>query len=163
MSDSATPWTAAHQTSLSITNSQSLLKLKVIELVMLSNHLILSSCRRRRGWEISSVDLKSESRGTSWKRWQHSWVQKGKWELGKPGQEVFLAVEVSLINALINALWRQRRWCLGKRSWFNVAGGDSRRVSRDKTRYALGVLPAKEYFLDRLSMFLDSLSMLYST
>ena len=35
-----TPWTAAHQTSLSITNSQSLLKLMSIELVMPSNHLI---------------------------------------------------------------------------------------------------------------------------
>ena len=37
----ATPWTAAHQASLSITNSQSLLKLMPIELVMPSNHLIL--------------------------------------------------------------------------------------------------------------------------
>ena len=41
MSDSATPWTAAHQASLSITNSLSLLKLMSIELVMPSNHLIL--------------------------------------------------------------------------------------------------------------------------
>ena len=39
----ATPWTAAHQASLSITNSWSLLKLKSIESVMPSNHLIL--CR----------------------------------------------------------------------------------------------------------------------
>ena len=39
----ATPWTAARQTSLSITNSRSLLKLMSIELVMPSNHLIL--CR----------------------------------------------------------------------------------------------------------------------
>ena len=36
-----TPWTVAHQASLSITNSQSLLKLMSIELVMPSNHLIL--------------------------------------------------------------------------------------------------------------------------
>ena len=36
-----TPWTAACQTSLSITNSQSLFKLMSIELVMPSNHLIL--------------------------------------------------------------------------------------------------------------------------
>ena len=35
-----TPWTAAHKTSLSITNSWNLLKLMSIELVMLSNHLI---------------------------------------------------------------------------------------------------------------------------
>ena len=36
-----TPWTAAHQTSLSFTISQSLLKLTSIELVMPSNYLIL--------------------------------------------------------------------------------------------------------------------------
>ena len=36
-----TPWTAVLQASLSITNSQSLLKLMSIELVMPSNHLIL--------------------------------------------------------------------------------------------------------------------------
>ena len=36
-----TPCTAAHQASLSITNSQSLLKLMSIKSVMLSNHLIL--------------------------------------------------------------------------------------------------------------------------
>ena len=39
----ATPWTAACQASLSITNSQSLLKLMSIESVMPSSHLIL--CR----------------------------------------------------------------------------------------------------------------------
>ena len=38
-----TPWTAAHQASLSITNSQSLLKLTSVESVVPSNHLIL--CR----------------------------------------------------------------------------------------------------------------------
>ena len=38
-----TPWTAAHQASLSIINSRSLLKLMSIELMMPSNHLIL--CR----------------------------------------------------------------------------------------------------------------------
>ena len=37
----ATPWTEARQASLSITNSQSLLKLMSIESVMPSNHLIL--------------------------------------------------------------------------------------------------------------------------
>ena len=41
MSDSAIPWTAARQASLSITNSRSLLKLMSIESVMPSNHLIL--------------------------------------------------------------------------------------------------------------------------
>ena len=43
VSDSATPWTATCQASLSITNSWSLLKLMSIESVMPSSHLIL--CR----------------------------------------------------------------------------------------------------------------------
>ena len=37
----ATPWTAAHQASLSINNLRSLLRLMSIELMMPSNHLIL--------------------------------------------------------------------------------------------------------------------------
>ena len=41
VSNSLTPWTAACQASLSITNSHSLLKLMSIESVMPSNHLIL--------------------------------------------------------------------------------------------------------------------------
>ena len=41
MSDSATPWTAARQASLSIANSWSLLKLMSLVLVMPFNHLIL--------------------------------------------------------------------------------------------------------------------------
>ena len=41
MSDSATPWTAARQASLSITSSRNMLKLMSIESVMPSNHFIL--------------------------------------------------------------------------------------------------------------------------
>ena len=41
MSNSETPWTAAHQASLSITNSWNLLKLMSIKSVMPSKHLIL--------------------------------------------------------------------------------------------------------------------------
>ena len=40
MSDSANPWTTACQPSLSITNSQSLLKFMSVDSVMPSNHLI---------------------------------------------------------------------------------------------------------------------------
>ena len=40
----ATPWTAAHQASLSFTISWSLLKLTSTELVMPSNHFIPLSC-----------------------------------------------------------------------------------------------------------------------
>ena len=43
MSNSATPWTVAHHASLSITSSQSLLKLMSTESEMPSNHLIF--CR----------------------------------------------------------------------------------------------------------------------
>ena len=43
VSNSVSPWTAAHQASLSITSSRSLPKLKSIESVMPSNHFIL--CR----------------------------------------------------------------------------------------------------------------------
>ena len=43
VSDSVTPWTAAHQASLSFTISRSLLKLMSIQSLMPSNHLIL--CR----------------------------------------------------------------------------------------------------------------------
>ena len=42
----ATPWTAAHQASLSITNSWSLLKITFIESVMLYNHLIYTQISR---------------------------------------------------------------------------------------------------------------------
>ena len=41
VSDSATPWIAVHQASLSITNSRSSLRLTSIESVMPSSHLIL--------------------------------------------------------------------------------------------------------------------------
>ena len=41
VSDSVTPWTAAHQAALSFTISQSLLKLVSIESMMPSSHLIL--------------------------------------------------------------------------------------------------------------------------
>ena len=41
VSNSATPWTAAHQASLSISHSRTLLKLMSIQSVILSNHFIL--------------------------------------------------------------------------------------------------------------------------
>ena len=41
MSDSVTPWTAAHQASLSFAISQSLLKLMSVESVVLSTHFSL--------------------------------------------------------------------------------------------------------------------------
>ena len=49
----ATPWSAARQASLSITNSQRLLKLMSIELVMPSNHLILSFSSHPQSFQAS--------------------------------------------------------------------------------------------------------------
>ena len=48
-------WTAAHQASLSITNSQSLLKFISIELVMPSDHLIIPCASRLQGLSYESV------------------------------------------------------------------------------------------------------------
>ena len=53
VSDSAIPWTAAHQASLSITNSQSLPKLMSIKSVMPSNHLILCHPHQHRDRYLS--------------------------------------------------------------------------------------------------------------
>ena len=50
-----TPWTSAHQTSLSITNSQSLLKLMSTESVMPSNHLILQSFSASGSFHMSQL------------------------------------------------------------------------------------------------------------
>ena len=55
MSDSAAPWTAACQASLSITNSLSLHRLMSIESVMPSNHLILRRPLRLLTAIVSSI------------------------------------------------------------------------------------------------------------
>ena len=51
VSDSATPWKVAHQASLSITNSQCLLKLTSTESVIPSNHLILWRGQEGKDWK----------------------------------------------------------------------------------------------------------------
>ena len=57
-----TPWTTAHQASLSIINSQNLFKLMSIESVMPSNHLILCWPLLLPPWVFSSIRvLPSES------------------------------------------------------------------------------------------------------
>ena len=50
----ATPWTAAHQASLSIINSQTLPKLMSIKSVMPSNHLILCQAEVEAGVALVS-------------------------------------------------------------------------------------------------------------
>ena len=66
MSNSATPWIAALQASLSITKSQSLLKLMPIQLVMPSNHLVLwnSLAFSPKYWSFSfSISPSNENSG----------------------------------------------------------------------------------------------------
>ena len=68
----ATPWTAAHQASLSITNSRGLLKLKSIELVMASNHLILCRPLLLPSSIFPSIRIFS-SELVLWDRWPKYW------------------------------------------------------------------------------------------
>ena len=72
MSDSATPWTEARQASLSITNSQSLLKLMSIELVMPSSHLILCRPLLLPPWIIPSIRVFSNE-SVLHNRWPEYW------------------------------------------------------------------------------------------
>ena len=65
------PPTAVHQASVSITNSQSLLKLKFIALVMPSNHLIL--CRPLSSRLQSSPASESSNESVLRIRWSKYW------------------------------------------------------------------------------------------
>ena len=69
----ATPWTAAHQASLSFTISQSLLKLRFIESVMSSNYLILCRCPRLLLPSILPSIKVFSSESTLWIRWPQYW------------------------------------------------------------------------------------------
>ena len=68
----ATPWAAARQASLSITNSRSLLKLMSIESVMPSNHLILCRSIRLLPSIISSIRVFSNDSALHI-RWPKYW------------------------------------------------------------------------------------------
>ena len=67
-----TPWMTAFQASLSITNSQSLLKFMSIELVMLSNHLILFHPHLPPPSIFPSVRVLSNE-SALWIRWPKYW------------------------------------------------------------------------------------------
>ena len=68
-----TLWTAAHQASLSITKSQSLLKLISIESVMPSNHLILCCPLLLLPSKFPSLRVSSSALHISWpKYWRFS-------------------------------------------------------------------------------------------
>ena len=73
---SATPWTAALQASLSITNSQSLLKLMSIESVIPSNHLILCHPLLTPPSVFPSVRVFSSGHVWMWEFCEESWTPK---------------------------------------------------------------------------------------
>ena len=75
----ATPWTAAHQASLSITNSQSLIKLKSIESVMPSDHLTLYHPLLLPPSIFPSIRVFSNKSGLSI-RWSKYWSFSIHWE-----------------------------------------------------------------------------------
>ena len=77
MSDSATPWTAACQASLSITTNSSLLKLMSIESVMASNHLVLCRPLRLLPSILPSIRLFSNESvlHIRWPKYQHQSLQ----------------------------------------------------------------------------------------
>ena len=84
MSNSATPWVAACQASLSITSSQSLLRLMPIESVMPSNHLILcrpllSFCSCTCFWGLGLV-LDRKISLPHWDLWVCFEFLRGVWE-----------------------------------------------------------------------------------
>ena len=68
----ATPWTAERQASLSITNSQSLLKLMSIELVMPSSHLIFCHPLLLLPWIFPSIRVFSDESAVCI-RWPKYW------------------------------------------------------------------------------------------
>ena len=72
MYDSASPWTAACQASLSITNSQSLLRLMSIKMVMPSNHLILCHPLLLLPWIFPSIRVFSNESALRI-RWPKYW------------------------------------------------------------------------------------------
>ena len=94
LSDSATPWTAAHQVSLSITISPSLLKLTSIGSLMPSNHLISQFREGFLGQAIKFLETREDRRGGLIRislergRWTSAvilyqgghWLKNGHWE-----------------------------------------------------------------------------------
>ena len=67
-----TPWTAAHQASLSVTNSWNLLKLMSIESVMTSSHLILCHLLLLPSSVFPSIRVFSNESGLRF-RWPKYW------------------------------------------------------------------------------------------
>ena len=103
VSNSATLWTIAHQASLSVTNSQSLLKLMSIELVMSSGHLILCHpllllpswlCKAVARKSVFSYPLTTKVRRSMTSHTLLTWNCLGPTWGGSLRQEVYLLTKV---------------------------------------------------------------------
>ena len=107
----ATPWNAAHQASLSTTNSQSLLRLMSIELVMPSNHLwtIINSKET-----VFLVSMPYVMKGATWILYIECWITRHCWTSILAATVAHLKVflhSTSRMSILIWLIWRrtQRR------------------------------------------------------
>ena len=101
----ATPWTAARQASMSITNSRSLLKLMSIESMMPSNHLILChSLLLPRSIFPSNRVFSNES--VLWIRWPKYWNLASASVLPMNIQDWFPLGWTGLISLQCKGLWR---------------------------------------------------------
>ena len=93
----AKPWTAACQTSPSITNSQSLLKLRSIQSVMLSNHLILCHPLLLQPSIFPSIRVFSNVLHIGWpKYWSFSFSISPSNEYSGPSSEYSVLISVRM-------------------------------------------------------------------
>ena len=110
------PWTVAHEASLFITNSQSLLKLMSVESVMPSNHLILSPLLQPSIFPRIRLFSNESVLCIRWpKYWSFSFSIRLGLELRKPEEPVLefilekghdLEGRVQTISVLSWPLWR---------------------------------------------------------
>ena len=119
-----TPWTAAHQASLSIANSQSLLKLMSIELVLPLNHLIFCQMANKhmnrcstsfiiRGMQIKNYNEISSHTGQN----DHNKIKKKKFTNNKCWrgcEEKGTLLHCWWGCKLIQPLWKTVWWSLKK-------------------------------------------------
>ena len=102
MFNSATPWTAAHQASLSFIISQSLLKLMSVESVMLSDLILCHSLLLLPSILPCIRVFSSES--ALWIRWPKYWASASAWVLPMNIQDWFPFGLTGLISLLSKEL-----------------------------------------------------------
>ena len=132
-----TPWTVARQASLSITNSQSLLKAMSIESVMPSNHLILCRPLLLLPSVFPSIRVFSNESALhiSWYFWRR-WVFVAAWGLS--------LVAASRVCSLVWCLGFPMRWLLLLRIMGSKHVGSAAVVPRLSCPVACGISWARD-------------------